>query len=172
MALSVKPIAYGLRKDETLFQIINSLEELQSVTEIAFKRIDDRIAAFGQTFADIDRRTNVCAAKVKQLKSWGTKASKVFSSHKYPKNDSKPINDFYRCVDNEINDRIEEDLGHKTVESDVNNNSKKFGSHVPFDELLINDKMKIFSLSMLKKVLISFVVSFIAFKLLIAISET
>ena len=150
MTLSVKPIAYGLRRDETVFAIINSLEELQSIAEITFKQIEDRIATFGQTFAGISRRTNVCAAKVKQLKTWGAKASKVFSSYKYPKRN--PKNTFHHCIDDEINDRIRSEMGQLSMESDFNNNCKKFGSHIPFDEVLIKEKMQFFNLSLPNKV--------------------
>ena len=73
----------GLRKEESIFQIVNALEYLQQVSNDVFSKIDKRVAENRDKIAAIDRRANLAMAKVEKLRG-SRKAIRVFSSAKYP----------------------------------------------------------------------------------------
>lgn len=73
----------GLRKEESIIQIVNVLEYLQQVSNDVFAKIDKQVAENRKKIAAIDRRANVAMAKIDKIRG-SRKAIRVFSSAKYP----------------------------------------------------------------------------------------
>ena len=154
--LTLSPIPYGLRKEETVFEVINSLELLSKIIETVFESIDKKISCFGPTLSDINYRAANCRSKVNQLKEWDTRATKVFSSHKYPNTDAFNEKTVFKSVCTEINGNFRTKLNIQSSICDLNNNSKRFGQLIPFDESLIDEKIKFFNVYSGSKVACSF----------------
>ena len=73
----------GLRKEESIFQMVNALEHLQQVSKDVFSKIEKRVAANHEQIMSIDKRANVAMAKIEKIRG-SRKAIRVFSSAKYP----------------------------------------------------------------------------------------
>jgi len=73
-----------LRREESLSQIIDSLEYLQAIANDIFNRISNRVAENRDQLTAINNRINTCQAKVDKLRSHRSKATQVFSTPKYP----------------------------------------------------------------------------------------
>ncbi|XP_028395991.1 WASH complex subunit 1-like [Dendronephthya gigantea] len=73
----------GLRKEESVFQMVNALEYLQQVSNDVFSKIEKRVAENREQIAAIDRRANLALAKIEKIRG-SRKAIRVFSSAKYP----------------------------------------------------------------------------------------
>jgi WAS family protein 1 len=73
----------GLRKEESIFQMVNALEYLQQVSSDVFSKIEKRVAENRDRIAAIDKRANVAMAKIEKIRG-SRKAIRVFSSAKYP----------------------------------------------------------------------------------------
>ena len=142
MNLTVSPIPYGLRREEVLFEVVNSLQQLEIIIETVFQSIDQKVLSFGPFLSDINVRTTNCDIKLRQLKTWGTRATKVFSSHKYPKTELSNNKTVLRSVSNEIVDQIQNK--HSYQSTDLNNNKKRFGQQIPFDDQAIDSKIQFF----------------------------
>ena len=147
----VKPIAYGLRRDETILEIIDNLDKLENLMDITFKDLNNSVKSFYTTLTDMSDRTELCRMKVNQLKSFGTKASKVFSHYKYPKNEisAKKVQ-FDSNLAKTSNKYLFRD---NIIEENTDcNNNKSFGQLLPFDEQIINEKIKLFNVNFNLKV--------------------
>ena len=73
----------GLRKEESIFQIVNALEYLQQVSKDVFSKIEKRVAENRDRIAAIDKRANVAMARIDKIRG-SRKAIRVFSCAKYP----------------------------------------------------------------------------------------
>ena len=73
----------GLRKEESIFQMLNALEHLQQVSKDVFSKIEKRVAENHERIASIDKRANVAMAKIEKIRG-SRKAIRVFSCAKYP----------------------------------------------------------------------------------------
>ena len=72
-----------LRREESLSQVIDSLEYLQAIANDIFNRISNRVAENRDQLTAINNRINTCQAKVDKLRN-RSKATQVFSTPKYP----------------------------------------------------------------------------------------
>lgn len=79
-------ISLNLRQEETVHQIADALDYLNDVVTDIFRRIDNRIAENRNKLQQLNRRTAVARAKIEKL-TGSNKATKVFSSAKYPASD-------------------------------------------------------------------------------------
>lgn len=72
-----------LRKEESIHQIIDSLEYLEKITEDIFSKISSRVGENRERLNSLNQRVDLAQAKIDRIK--GTKkATRVFSSAKYP----------------------------------------------------------------------------------------
>jgi len=72
-----------LRREESLSQVIDSLEYLQAVANDIFNRISNRVAENRDQLTAINNRINTCQAKVDKLRH-RSKATRVYAIPKYP----------------------------------------------------------------------------------------
>ena len=72
-----------LRREETIKQICDSLEYLEKISNDIFSRISTRVADNHNRLRKINDRVNLAQAKIEKIKG-SNKATKVFSSAKYP----------------------------------------------------------------------------------------
>ena len=72
-----------LRREESLTQVIDSLEYLQAVANDIFNRISNRVAENRDQLTAINNRINTCQAKVDKLRH-RSKATQVYATPKYP----------------------------------------------------------------------------------------
>ena len=79
----VPTIPPGLRREETILQIVLSLEHLQIVAENVFSSISKRLSENRTTLQHVNHRISVAQARVEKLKD-AKKATKVFAPCKYP----------------------------------------------------------------------------------------
>ena len=73
-----------LRKEESYHQIVDALEYLDAVACDIFNRISCRVAENRDQLSTINNRINIAQSKIDKLRSSSTKATRVFSSPKYP----------------------------------------------------------------------------------------
>ena len=83
-AYTVPVILPDLRKEESYRQIVDALEYLEAVANDIFNRISSRVGENRDELISINNRINVAQAKIDKLRSSTTKATRVFSSPKYP----------------------------------------------------------------------------------------
>lgn len=81
---TVPVILPDLRKEESYQQIVDALEYLDAVANDIFNRISCRVADSRDQLVSINNRINVAQAKIDKLRSSSSKATRVFSSPKYP----------------------------------------------------------------------------------------
>lgn len=79
----VPVILPDLRREESLTQVIDSLEYLQAVANDIFNRISNRVAENRDQLTAINNRINTCQAKVDKLRH-RSKATQVYATPKYP----------------------------------------------------------------------------------------
>ena len=72
-----------LRREESLTQVIDSLEYLQAIANDIFNRISNRVAENRDQLTAINNRINTCQAKVDKLRH-RSKATQVYAIPKYP----------------------------------------------------------------------------------------
>ena len=124
---NVPIILPDLRKEESLYQLTDTLDHLERVANDVFSRISRRVAEHRDRLSAINNRVNLALARIEKVKG-STKATRVFSSSKYPAPDqleaSKPL--------------------YTDVEADVENvrrSKVKFESRVAaVDDKLMKDK--------------------------------
>ncbi len=87
-------IPSDLRQEEFVHRVCDSLEYLNSIAKDVFDRISNRITENQQQLQSINNRIAVAQAKVNALKG-SNKATKVFSSAKYPTTEEEPYNTIY-----------------------------------------------------------------------------
>lgn len=133
---SIELISHDMRREEMMTKIIESLEQLQTISGYLFNEIEDKINLFNNRLEDINCRTNECQLKIKQIRVSVNKATKIFANYKYPNeeigsNDYKPINRY--LVESKSDDFF------------IRNEIKFSSSHIPFDEQLLKEKTQFFS---------------------------
>jgi WAS family protein 1 len=148
MVLEMKAIAQNLRREEMIIELANSLQELDRIIDHLFESIDCKINSFASILSSIDLRTNICKEKVIELKTNLNKATKVFSYYKYPNNEISVQKSYYKSIESSIN--------HKSIDINSNHLSNHLikSQLIPFDELLIKDKMQFFNIKTKTKVLL------------------
>ena len=80
---SVPLILPNLRREESINQIVDSLEYLEKISKDIFTRISQRIAENKERLAAINHRADLAQARIDKIKGI-KKATRVFSSAKYP----------------------------------------------------------------------------------------
>lgn len=83
-AYNVPVILPDLRREESYHQIVDALEYLDAVANDIFNRISCRVADSRDQLTTINNRINVAQAKIDKLRSSSSRATRVFSSPKYP----------------------------------------------------------------------------------------
>lgn len=83
-----------LRRDETIHQVVDSLEYLDKIADEIFTRIHTRVSNNQSQLQKINDRVNLAEAKINKIKG-SKKATNVFASAKYPAPDST---DYYESV--------------------------------------------------------------------------
>ncbi|KJE90140.1 WAS family protein [Capsaspora owczarzaki ATCC 30864] len=72
-----------LRQEESVKQLVNSLQYVEQVAHDVFNRITTRVAQNREQLVTLNNRVNVALAKISKIRG-STKATTVFSSAKYP----------------------------------------------------------------------------------------
>jgi len=138
MVLEMVAIAQNLRREEMIIELANSLEQLDRIIGHLFESIDCKIKSFASILSSIDLRTNICKEKVIELKTNLNKATKVFSYYKYPNNEISVQKSYYKSIESSIN--------VKSIDMNSNDLYLIKSQLIPFDELLIKDKMQFFNI--------------------------
>lgn len=73
-----------LRKEESIRQLVDSLEYLDAVATDIFNRVSARVAENSKELTGINNRVNLAQAKIDRIRNSTSKATKVFSPPKYP----------------------------------------------------------------------------------------
>ena len=109
---NVPIIQPDLRKEESLVQIVDALEYLDRVANDIFRRISFRVAENRDELISINSRLLVAQAKIDKIRNSSTKATKVYSSPKYPAPEKHKD---YRSVFHEVHPRMQKVLKSRTV---------------------------------------------------------
>ena len=134
----IKLISYNMRREEMMSQIIINLDQLSTISDIIFKRIDDRIHSMNDKLLDINQRHNRCVHRIQQIRQLANKATKIYANYKYPKEEISseteltPINRFI----------LNPNSGLNCDQNDVRIRSQ----HIPFDEQLLKEKTQFYSI--------------------------
>ena len=135
---AIKLISYNMRREEMMSQIIINLDQLSTISDIIFKRIDDKIHSMNDKLLDINQRHNRCVHQIQQIRQLANKATKIYANYKYPKEelssdtDFTPINKF----------SLDPNSGLNYDQNDVRIHS----THIPFDEQLLKEKTQFYSI--------------------------
>lgn len=97
---NVPIILPSLRREESINQIIDSLEYLEKITEDIFSKISSRVGENRERIASLNQRVDLAQAKIDRIKGI-KKATRVFSSAKYP---APPKLDPYKSLYSTEND--------------------------------------------------------------------
>ena len=81
---NVPVILPDLRKEESIRQLVDSLEYLDAVANDIFARVSFRVAENRDELIAINNRINVAQAKIDKIRNSTSKATRVFSPSKYP----------------------------------------------------------------------------------------
>ena len=131
-----------LRKEESIRQVIDSLEYLEAVANDIFNRISFRVAENRDQLTSINNRINVAQAKIDKIRNSSSKATRVFSPPKYPAPDK--FQD-YETVFKEVDARLQKVRKIKTpINSrvqEVTRDVLKAKNKKPF-QLTLNTKRK------------------------------
>eukprot|EP00039_Didymoeca_costata_P018699 m.334591 g.334591 ORF g.334591 m.334591 type:complete len:505 (-) comp17392_c0_seq1:151-1665(-) len=103
----VPVVPSDLRLEESLLQLLDSLEYLETVVDDVFGRIEAKVAVHRDKVIDVNNRLNVAQAKVQKIV--GTRnATQVFSSAKYPapKTMNTTIDSLYEGLDQRDIERV------------------------------------------------------------------
>lgn len=73
----------GLRKEESIFQMVNALEYLRHVSNDVFSKIEKRVEENRDRISAVGKRVNIAQARIDKIRG-SKKAIRVFSSAKYP----------------------------------------------------------------------------------------
>lgn len=91
---NIPGIPEDLRRDETIHQIVDSLEYLDKIADEIFTRIHTRVSSNQAQLQKINDRVNLAEAKINKI-TGSKKATNVFASAKYPAQDTT---EFYETV--------------------------------------------------------------------------
>jgi WAS family protein 1 len=81
---NVPVVLPDLRKEESIRQVIDSLEYIEAVANDIFNRISHRVGENRDQLIAINNRINLAQAKIDKIRNSSTKATKVFAPPKYP----------------------------------------------------------------------------------------
>lgn len=79
-----------LRREETIKQICDSLDYLEKISIDIFNRISNKVTDNHNRLRAINDRVNLAQAKIEKIKG-SNKATKVFSSAKYPAEETQQV---------------------------------------------------------------------------------
>ncbi|XP_062502341.1 WASH complex subunit 1-like [Corticium candelabrum] len=129
---NVPVILPDLRKEESLYQVADTLNHLERVANDVFNRISRRVAENRDRLSAVNNRVNLALAKIEKVKG-STKATRVFSSSKYPAPDQLEAS-------KSLYTDVEEDV------ENVRHSRAKFESRlVTVDEKVLKDKQQFHS---------------------------
>ena len=111
---NVPIILPDLRREESLTQVIDSLEYLQAVANDIFNRISNRVAENRDQLTAINNRINTCQAKVDKLRH-RSKATRVYATPKYPA--PQNLNEYTTLFSN-VNPQLQK-IKRSKVSSDI-----------------------------------------------------
>ncbi|PIO31720.1 hypothetical protein AB205_0118720 [Aquarana catesbeiana] len=129
-AYSVPLIQPDLRREETIQQITDTLQHLQTVSNDIFNRILQRVETNRTQLRNINNRVSLAQAKIEKIKG-SKKAIKVFSSAKYPAPDRLQE---YTSIFSGAEDLFSEKRPRHKIQS----------KHRPLDEQALQEKLKYF----------------------------
>ncbi|GFT43035.1 WASH complex subunit 1 [Nephila pilipes] len=82
-AYELQLIPPDLRREEAMIQIADSLDYMQKITDSIFKKILDRVSDYNKRLQSVCDRADIAQKKIDKIRG-SSKATKVFSSCKYP----------------------------------------------------------------------------------------
>ncbi|XP_054163001.1 WASH complex subunit 1-like [Oppia nitens] len=135
---AIQLISHNMRREEMMAQVIISLDQLSTITDHIFKRIDEKIESMNEKLLDINQRRQNCVNKIQQIKQLANKATKIYANYKYPMEELSSVNDIYRPISGQF---VDTNLINSFYE-DIKISAK----HIPFDEQLIKEKTQFFSI--------------------------
>ncbi len=109
---NVPVVQPDLRKEESIIQIVDALEYLDAVANDIFSRISHRVAENRDDLVSINNRLCVAQAKIDKIRNSSSKATKVFSSPKYP---APEKHQDYESVFHEVNPLMRKVRKKRTV---------------------------------------------------------
>lgn len=98
---SVPIVLPNLRREESINQIIDSLEYLEKISKDIFTRISKRVDENKLRLAGINHRADLAQARIDKIKGI-KKATRVFSSAKYPAPEKLEAYETLYCAENEL----------------------------------------------------------------------
>jgi len=128
---SVPLVLPSLRREESINQIVDSLEYLEKVSKDIFTRISNRVAENKERLAAINHRADLAQARIEKIKGI-KKATRVFSSAKYPA--PKKLEP-YKSLYSEENEVAE-------IKRQTYNLNSKF---TPVDERTLKEKLQFYN---------------------------
>ena len=140
---NVPVIAPDLRKEETIKQIGDTLEYLEKVTNSIFSKIGARVEENHTRLKNINDRINLAQAKIDTLKG-SNKATRVFSSAKYPSSDDI---EQYHTVFQQVAPRSgsQTEAGLSEIKR---SNYKLTGSHQAVDDRVLKEKLQFYNVNL------------------------
>lgn len=128
---SIPLVLPSLRREESINQIVDSLEYLEKVSKDIFTRISNRVAENKKRLEAINYRADLAQARIDKIKGI-KKATRVFSSAKYPAPEKlEPYETLY-SEENELSE----------IKRQTYNLNSKF---VPVDERTLKDKLQFYN---------------------------
>lgn len=131
---NVPVVPPDLRREETIKQLCDSLDYLDSVANDVFTRISQRVADNHGKLRSINDRVNLAQAKIDKIKGTN-KATKVFSGAKYPSVDEEEA---YRSLYKDTN-------GFHEVK---HSNYRLQAKHPPVDEKVLKEKLQFYNVQL------------------------
>ncbi|KAI6652289.1 WAS protein family-like protein 1-like [Oopsacas minuta] len=96
-------ISSGLRQEEFIRQMVDSLEYLEAVSSDIFNLISISVSEQKDKLIDINNRINTAEAKVEKLKTSSSRGTVVYSVPKYP---APPVLEDQRPIFSKVEDGI------------------------------------------------------------------
>ncbi|XP_065661526.1 WASH complex subunit 1 [Hydra vulgaris] len=130
---NIPVISADLRQEDYIFQLADTLEYLENVTEDVFKRITDRVDSLKQKLDNINQRAGLAQTKIDTLKG-SRKAIRVFSSAKYPAADTLDIYKSIFHINNDLNE----------IKRSSNQVSMR---HISFNDNALKEKLQFYNVT-------------------------
>lgn len=130
-AYNIPTVPSDLRREETIRQIADALDYLNKVANDVFTRISNKVQDNRLNLQKINDRVNLAQARIDKVRG-SKKATKVFSSAKYPAPD---VLQEYTTVFNADNPLHEQKKPHYKVQS----------KHNLVDDRVLRDKLNFFN---------------------------
>lgn len=125
---NIPGIPEDLRRDETIHQIVDSLDYLDKVADEIFTRIHSRVSSNQAQLQKINDRVNLAQAKIEKI-TGSKKATNVFASAKYPAQDTTQFYDTVFKPDQKL-------------KSPKRPNYHAQGKHKAVDEAVLKEKLQ------------------------------